>query len=108
VADWVKTHEAWGIGAYCFFNVDPTIHATHGFEVPDTPGVKLHDLLTLSINNSGTIDHVVNAFGPPTPPGTVPVDVVAYPEAEPGTGGPTTGPPVSPCGTRGCRFRKPV
>jgi len=24
----VRTHEAWGLGSYCFFNVDPTIHAT--------------------------------------------------------------------------------
>ena len=23
VADSVKTHEAWGLGSYCFFNVDP-------------------------------------------------------------------------------------
>ena len=38
VADDVKTHEAWGLGSYCFFNVDPTIHATRAFEVPVTPG----------------------------------------------------------------------
>ena len=23
-----QTHEAWGLGSYCFFNVDPSIHAT--------------------------------------------------------------------------------
>ena len=28
IADDVKTHEAWGLGSYCFFNVDPSIHAT--------------------------------------------------------------------------------
>ena len=38
VADSVKTHEGWGLGSYCFFNVDPTIHATRAFEVPVTPG----------------------------------------------------------------------
>jgi hypothetical protein len=79
VADSVKTHEGWGLGSYAFFNVDPTIHDSHAFEVPVRPGVKLHDILDLSINNSGTIDHVVNDFGPPTQPGTVPNDVVAYP-----------------------------
>ena len=79
VANSVRTHEAWGLGSYCFFNVDPTIHATRAFEVPVRPGVKLHDILDLSINNSGTIDHVVNDFGASTPPGTVPVDVVSYP-----------------------------
>ena len=79
VADSVKTHEGWGLGSYCFFNVDPTIHASRAFEVPVTPGVKLHDILTLSITNHGTIDHVVNDFGPPTDANTTPVNVVSYP-----------------------------
>jgi hypothetical protein len=41
--------------------------------------VKLHDILDLSISNSGTIDHVVNDFGPPTPPNTTPVYIASYP-----------------------------
>ena len=79
VADWVKTHEAWGLGSYCFFNVDPTIHATRAFEVPVTPGVKLHDILDLSISSTGTIDHVVNNVGPPTSAPNTPVNIVNYP-----------------------------
>ena len=75
----VRTHEAWGLGVYCFFNVNPSIHAFDAFEVPVTPGVKLHDILDLSISNQGTIDHVVNGTGPATPPDTSPNDVVAYP-----------------------------
>jgi hypothetical protein len=79
VADGVKTHEGWGLGSYCFFNVDPTIHASRAFEVPVTPGVKLHDILSLSITNHGTIDHVVNDFGPATNANTTPVNIVSYP-----------------------------
>jgi hypothetical protein len=79
VADSVKTHEAWGLGSYCYFNVDPSIHAAHGFEVPVTPGLHLHDILTLSITNHGTIDHVVNDFGAPTNAATQPSNVIAYP-----------------------------
>jgi hypothetical protein len=81
VADSVATHEGWGLGSYCFFNVDPTIHATHAFEVPVNTGVKLHDLLTLSITQHGTIDHVVNDFGDSTDarPPTTPVYVASYP-----------------------------
>jgi hypothetical protein len=79
VADSVTTHEAWGLGSYCFFNVDPTIHASRAFEVPNTPGVRLHDLLSLSITDHGTIDNVVNDVGGPTNANTVPVDVVSYP-----------------------------
>ena len=79
VADWVKTHEGWGLGSYCFLNVDPTIHASRAFEVPVRPGVKLHDILSLSITNHGTIDHVVNDFGPATDANTNPVNIVSYP-----------------------------
>jgi hypothetical protein len=79
VADSVMTHEGWGLGSYCFFNVDPTIHASRAFEVPERPGVKLHDILTLSITNHGTIDHVVNDFGDPTNPNTTTSTVVEYP-----------------------------
>jgi hypothetical protein len=79
VADSVTTHEGWGLGSYCFFNVDPTIHASRAFEVPVTPGVKLHDILSLSITNHGTIDHVVNDVGPATNANTTPVNIVSYP-----------------------------
>jgi hypothetical protein len=80
VADSVKTHELWGGGAYIYTNVDPTLHATHGFEVPVTPGVRMHDLLTVSLNKAGTIDHVVNDTGEPvTPDFQGPSTVVSYP-----------------------------
>ena len=75
----MKTHEGWGLGSYIFTNVDPTIHATRAFEVPVTPGVKLHDILTVSITNAGTIDHVVNDIGAPTDANTSPSNVVEYP-----------------------------
>ena len=64
VADRVRTHELWGGGAYVFSNVDPTIHASRGFEVPVRPGVRLHHVLTVNLG-AGTIDHVVNDTGAP-------------------------------------------
>ena len=67
VADSVRTHELWGGGSYIFTNVNPTLHAARGFEVPVTPGVRLHDLLTVSLR-AGTIDHVVNDTGDPAVP----------------------------------------
>jgi len=80
ISDRVKTHEAWGVGSYIFTNVDPTIHAAHGFEVPDTPGVQLHDLLTVNLS-AGTIDHVINNTGDPVSNAAigVPSYVVSYP-----------------------------
>jgi hypothetical protein len=80
VADGVRTHEAWGAGSYVFFNVNPSIHATHGFEVPVTPGVRMHDLLTVNLS-AGTIDHVINDTGAPATTAAigVPSYVVNYP-----------------------------
>jgi len=60
----VRRHELWGGGAYVFTNVDPTIHAARGFEVPVRPGVRLHHVLTVNLG-AGTIDHVVDDTGAP-------------------------------------------
>lgn len=63
VAKYVKNHEAWGLGSYAYFNVDATIHAANSFEVPVTPGVRLHSMATVSLSGQGTIDHIVNLTG---------------------------------------------
>jgi hypothetical protein len=76
----VTSHEAWGLGSYCYFNVDPTIHADRGFEVPDVAGVKMHDLSTVSLGGVGVIDHVINSTGAPAEgTATVPSTVTTYP-----------------------------
>jgi hypothetical protein len=75
----VTTHEAWGLGSYCFFNVNPSVNAYHAFEVPNTSGVRFHNLLTVSLNYQGLITHVINDTGAVTQPGTVPTNVVNYP-----------------------------
>jgi hypothetical protein len=81
VASTVKRHEAWGLGAYCFFQVNPSIHASHAFEAPVAPGVRLHDLLTVSLGGVGVIDHVVNDVGTAAQgANTIPVNVVSFPE----------------------------
>ena len=66
VADTVATHEAWGLGSYCNFTTDRSIVADRAFEAPDKPGVKFHDLLTVSLGGRGTITNVINHTGDPT------------------------------------------
>jgi hypothetical protein len=63
VANTVTTHEAWGVGSYCYFDVNPAIVETSSFEAPNTPGVKFHDLLTVSLGGVGTISHIINSTG---------------------------------------------
>ena len=65
VADWVETHEGWGMGSYSYFNQGIDIYADRAFEAPVTPGVKFHSLLTVFLDGSGGIHHVINDTGAP-------------------------------------------
>jgi hypothetical protein len=48
--------------------------------VPVEPGVKLHDILTVSLGGVGAIDHVVNDTGAAAQgAATIPVNLVSYP-----------------------------
>jgi hypothetical protein len=79
VANTVTSHEAWGMGSYCFFNANPAVHSANGFEAPANGGVKLHNIFTVSLA-SGTIDHVVNNIGAPVVASVVaPSTVVNFP-----------------------------
>jgi hypothetical protein len=70
VGDDVTTHEAWGLGSYCYFNTNPSVVLDHSFEVPNTPGVKFHDMVTVSLGGTGTIRHVINGTGGPSNSGS--------------------------------------
>jgi len=63
VADSVTNHEAWGLGSYCYFNVNSSIVNAHAFEVPVKAGVKFHNMVTVSLGGIGTISHVINNTG---------------------------------------------
>jgi hypothetical protein len=75
----VTTHQAYGLGSYCYFNVNPAVVADHAFEAPSVSGVQLHDLLTVSLGNVGVIEHVVNEIGAATPTNTTPSTVTSFP-----------------------------
>jgi hypothetical protein len=50
-------------GGQAFFNVNPGVVEAHSFEVPNTPGVKFHNMVTVSLGGTGTISHVINNTG---------------------------------------------
>jgi hypothetical protein len=80
VGDQVRTHNLYGGGVYVFNRNNPSIHTENGFEVPQTPGVQLHHVMTVNLS-AGTIDHVVNGVGGPADMSNVgvPVYIVDYP-----------------------------
>ncbi len=81
VADEVQSFQGYGMGSYIFTNVNPNIHVSHAFEVPNTPGVQMHDLLTINLSGPGTIDHVINDTGGPVSSANPDVasQIVSYP-----------------------------
>ncbi|MEV8087212.1 coagulation factor 5/8 type domain-containing protein [Streptomyces nigra] len=80
VGDAVTSHEGWGLGSYCYYNVDPTIVQHHGFAAPVRPNVRFHNLLVVSLGGQGQYECVINDTGSPTSgTSTVPSTVVSYP-----------------------------
>jgi hypothetical protein len=78
VADSVTSHEAWGLGSYCYF-INPGVSASRAFEVPDTSGVSMHDILTVFLNGNGGIDHVINDTGAAVDSTNQVTNIVSYP-----------------------------
>ncbi|MFD7876894.1 adenylyl cyclase [Streptomyces sp. NPDC059766] len=67
VGDHVRDHHAWGLGSYCFFNLNADIYTDCAYEVPDTPGVVFTDLMTVCLNGAGGggILHAIDKAGDP-------------------------------------------
>ncbi|WP_431976446.1 discoidin domain-containing protein [Micromonospora haikouensis] len=63
VADSVTSHQAWGLGSYCYFNVNPAVVADRALEAPTNPNVRFTNMVTVSLGGVGTINRVVNNSG---------------------------------------------
>ncbi|MEU9101405.1 RICIN domain-containing protein [Streptomyces sp. NPDC048361] len=79
VAAGVTSHEAWGLGSYCYFSANPSVVADHAFEAPTAPGTRFHDMVTVSLGGTGTISHVINTKGGPSNSASNVADLVAGP-----------------------------
>jgi hypothetical protein len=66
VADTVTTHEAWGLGVYCYFNKAPIV-AENAIETPAAAGVRIHHMVAIRLNGEpgSGIKHVINGEGSP-------------------------------------------
>ncbi len=64
VADAVTSHEAWGLGIYCYFR-DAAVNLDSAVEAPVADGVRLHNLTTIWLNGKegSGINHIVNGQG---------------------------------------------
>ncbi|MGK5740973.1 discoidin domain-containing protein [Micromonospora sp. URMC 103] len=79
VGDGVTSHQGWGMGSYCYFNVNPAVVADRAFEVPNNPNVRFTNLVTVSLGGVGTINRVINNSGGTANAANQQVYVTAYP-----------------------------
>jgi hypothetical protein len=75
----VTSHTAYGMGSYCYFNVNPAVVNDHAFETPTGSGIHFSDIFTISLGGVGVIEHVINSTGGATPSNTTPVNITSYP-----------------------------
>ncbi|MFD6492837.1 RICIN domain-containing protein [Streptomyces sp. NPDC060188] len=79
IAPSVTSHQVYGFGSYCYFNVNPSVAAEHAIEAPNSADVRFKDMVTVSLGGTGTIRHVVNDRGGPSNSSTNVANLVSYP-----------------------------
>ncbi|WP_395244718.1 adenylyl cyclase [Agromyces sp. MMS24-K17] len=67
VGDHVRQHFAQGLGVYSFFdnqyNGSQNIYVESGVQVPQAPGVRVQSAVSVKLNGTGGINHIVNDQG---------------------------------------------
>lgn len=79
VADHVRTHEAWGLGVYSYFNQGVDIRCDRAIEAPRRAGVRFHDAITVFLDGSGGIERTINEIGTPVVGSYGTSPVISYP-----------------------------
>jgi hypothetical protein len=71
VADTVTSHTGYGIGVYCNFDVNKSVILGNAIEVPTAylNGAMMHDMVTVSLGGTGTIEHIIDGEGGTVGPG---------------------------------------
>jgi len=67
VSDSVTSHQAWGVGVYCFFDTNPEVKLHSAIEIPNgNAGIKgtiFRDVTIVSLGGTGEITHVIGDIG---------------------------------------------
>lgn len=74
----VSTHVAYGLGVYSYFDQGVTIVADSAITAPIAKSVVLNDMVTVKLNGSGQITHVVNSTGPTASTSGTPEYLVSF------------------------------
>jgi hypothetical protein len=63
VARKVTRFQAYGLGVYCFFDVNRKVVSANALRSPARSGVRWHDMVTVSLGGTGTILHIIDGTG---------------------------------------------
>jgi hypothetical protein len=78
VASSVTSFQAYGLGVYCYFNVNPSEISANALTSPTSSGVQWHDMVTVSLGGTGTIQHIINGNGATVDSGSTVADLTSY------------------------------
>ena len=65
VANTVTSHQAYGLGVYCNFDVNSAVVLQNAIEAPQIAGVSFEDMVTISLGGEGTISSIIDGEGSP-------------------------------------------
>ena len=74
----MTSFQAYGLGVYCFFDVNPSEVSANALTSPTSAGVQWHDLVTVSLGGTGTIRHIINGTGATVDSGSTVADLSNY------------------------------
>jgi hypothetical protein len=63
VASSVSNFQGYGLGVYCYFDVNPSVVSANAITSPNTSGVQWNDMVTVSLGGTGTIQNIINGVG---------------------------------------------
>ena len=78
VSDSVTSFQAYGLGVYCYFDVNPGEISANALTSPASSGVQWHDMVTVSLGGTGTIEHIINDTGATVNSGSTVADLTSY------------------------------
>jgi hypothetical protein len=78
VASGVTSFQAYGLGVYCYFDVDPSVVSANALTSPTSSGVQWNDMVTVSLGGTGTIEHIIDGTGATVDSGSTVADLTSY------------------------------
>ncbi len=78
VAGSASGFQGYGLGVYCYFSTNPSVVADNAF-TSSASGAGWHDMVTVSLGGTGTIEHVINGVGGTVNSGNTVADMTSYP-----------------------------